>query len=190
MNAIPVNHLPSPLPRWAVETAFGIMLFSAALSPTAVSQYMFDHCAWLKALINTAGDVVLYWALLRGMQTLRRPLTGWWAAVIVLVACGGVTMLLRSVEVWHEVMETADVIVAALLPLVYIPLGVQLLFIYRGALARVGVWMIVRSVVGTLLPVVWVLLEVPDGFVTLDVLYILVTVAYAWSIRRVLVEEH
>lgn len=182
-----VQYIHSPQPRWLIETAFGIMILSAALSPTPVTSYMESHCAWLKAVINTVGDVIFYWGLYRGMQTLYKPLRFGWLSIMGLVVAGFITTLLLSVPQIHATMEVANVAVAALLPLAYIPMGVALILYYRGALAYVGVWMIVRCVVANIMPVVWVLLSVPDHFLTLDILYPLTHIAYAYSMRRVLV---
>lgn len=187
METTTVYHLESPLPRWAVEAAFGMMVLAAVLTISPVSQYMYAHCAWLKALINTIGDVVIYTALCLAMRRLPHPLKGWWITLLVLVVAGCTTSLLRSVEAWRDTMEIGDVLIAGLTPLVYIPLGALLLAYYRGALAQAGVWMMIRSIVCNLLPIVWVLMGVNDDFIVLDILYVAINILYAWSLRRVLV---
>ncbi len=186
MKTITINHVESSLPRWAVEFAFAMMLLSAALSPTEVAQWMYDHCAWVKAIINTVGDLLFYWALWRGMKKLYKPLSGWWVALFALVMTGGLTTLLLQTGLWHDTIEIVGVVVAALLPMVYIPLGVLLLLYYNGALAHVGPWMIGHSIVASIMPVVWVLMGWENSYWIVDTLFFLTLIGYAYSLRRVL----
>ena len=186
MFPLTVNHLSSPLPRWAVQTAFALMLLSAALSPTPITQWMNDHCAWVKALVNTLGDLVMCYGICQGMRLLYKPLTGWWGALIVLLIAGGVTTLLLCVETWREHILLAGVGVAALTPIVYIPPGVLLLSYYRGAMAKLGIWMILHCIVSNLLPVLWVLAGWDEWYFILDTLFIIALLGYAWSLRRLL----
>lgn len=75
---------------------------------------------------------------------------------------------------------------AALLPVVYIPLGVLLLLYYNGALAHVGPWMIGHSIVASIMPVVWVLMGWENSYWIVDTLFFLTLIGYAYSLRRVL----
>ena len=184
MHTTTINHLKTSLPLWTIELAFGFMLLSALLSPTPITDWFYAHCAWLKAIINTTGDVIFYWAFWHGMKKLYKPLTAWWIALLTLVCAGFVTTSLLQIAACYEIMELAGVVVAMVIPLVYIPLGMLLLLYYKGALAYVGVGMIIKCIVSNILPVILVLLGWNDVYWVLDVLFVVTLAVYAYLLRR------
>ncbi len=77
-----INHLESGLKRWIIEAAFAIMVISAICTTTSILNWMRAEQPLVNALLQTLGMVVIYWAYLRGMKKLSRPLTTlWWLAI-------------------------------------------------------------------------------------------------------------
>ena len=77
-----------------------------------------------------------------------------------------------------------------MLSLVALPLGTQLVVWHRGRLRAVGIWMIVRMLAFTLLPVLlYVVLNVETDS-TFDLVYevacLVIECTYAWLLRRAL----
>lgn len=63
-----INSLHSGLPRMLIEFAFALMVLSAVCTYGPVQSWMISHIPILTGLLNTAGMVVMYYAMLRGMK--------------------------------------------------------------------------------------------------------------------------
>ena len=142
-----VDYVESGLPRWLLVAAFIAMLVQAAEWWSPFSQWIRGHVHWLQAVIDTFGPVVMYYALMRGMRKLYRPMTKLWWLVLALNVAGFFTGLSSAFEV-------AALVVAVSLLLVYLPLGTAIAVCYRGRLQQVGIWMVLYILTGTIVPVV------------------------------------
>ncbi len=179
-----IDTLHSGLPRPLIEAAFVVMVLAAICSYGPVNRWLLTHASLLLGLLNTAGMVVMYYALLRGMKGLAHPLTVlWWIAI-------GLNLLDFVLLCLGEAALGLSAACATALPLIYLPLGILLLVWYRGRLGQVGLWMIIRILIVNLVPVLFYvtgLLESQWGLIAMEVITIFIDLWYAWTLRRVLV---
>ena len=179
-----IDSLKSGLPRLVLDLAFVIMILAALCSYHSVNEWMLAKVNILYAVLTTLGMVVIYYACMRGMKKLSHPLTWLWWVVI------GMNLVGFVLSCCGDALHDVNAATATLLPLVYLPLGILLLVWYRGRLASVGHWMIIRILVVNLVPVFFYLaglLETTWGVIVMEVITIGVDLWYAWVLRRVLV---
>ncbi len=176
-NSVIINKVESGLPRWLIEVGFVLMVVQAVCN----EQHL---CDWIegngyeipRTLLFLVGDVILYYAMLRGMKTLRYPFTWMWWTLIVVDVAGCITYVAPESPV--------NLALAIALPLVYLPLGLGITYFYRGRLQWVGVFLIADMVVFMIFPIVLFPFEL---YLLVDVCCILTVTALAWTMRRVLV---
>lgn len=177
-----VNHVESGLPCWLLVVAFICMLVQAIEGWSPFSHWVREHFHWMQAIIDTAGAVIMYYAMMRGMRKLYRPMTKLWWLVLALNVAGFFTGL-------SPAFEMASLAVAVSLLLVYLPLGTAIAICYRGRLQHVGIWMVLYILTATIVPVVSALL-VGDANgaenLPMELLTIIVPIIYACVIFRVL----
>jgi len=176
--------LRSGMPRWLIEVTFVLMVISAICSWHDLQLWFNAHSPLLLAVAQNAGMVLMYVAMMRHMSRLSHPLTAGWWTLIVLCAVGFVTVSLGPAYSLYNFYA------ASLMTLVYLPMGTLLTVWHQGPLRAVGIWMIVRILVLTLIPVVlYVVLNVETSS-TFDLLFeavcLLTEVTYAWLLRRAL----
>ena len=106
-----------------------------------------------------------------------------WIVLIVLNLLGFVTPLLRFFD---ESLVVIDLALAAALSIAYLPMGLMLIVWYSGKLGRVGIWMIVRILVVTLLPIAWYIFLGDKWSLALDIIVLVVELIYAIVLRDVL----
>ena len=179
-----IDTLHSGLPRFLIESAFVVMVLAAICSYSPVHNWLLSHASLFLALLNTAGMVVMYYALLRGMKELAHPLTVlWWIAI-------GLNLLDFVLLCLGDAAWGFSAACATALPLIYLPLGILLLVWYRGRLGQVGLWMILRILIVNLVPVLFYmagLLKFGWGLIAMEIITISADLWYAWTLRRVLV---
>lgn len=184
-----VNSLDSGLKRLTIEIGFIIMVISAICTLSSVGDVMRESLAGTicLALINTVGMLIIYYAMMRGMRPLYHPLNRMWIILIMLNLLGFVTTFLILID---ESLIIIDLVVAALLLMGYLPMGVLLIVWYDGKLGRLGIWMIARIIIVTLLPIAWFLLLDQMGerlLLVLDIIVLAVELIYAYLLRDILV---
>lgn len=176
-----VNHLNSGLPRWVITAGFIIMVVAAMCTITAIDSWLKEHASVAIALINTVGMVTMYYATMRGMKPLYRPLTVLWIVVLVLNIVSFFFILFEAAQ------PEVGFVVACALPLAYLPLGALIIIWYRGLLQQVGIWMIVRILVSFLLPIAWYMtLGAALGNLIMDAIIVIIELIYAWQFYRLL----
>lgn len=176
-----INHLDSGLKRWIIEFAFAVMVISAICTATNILNWMRAELPLVNAILQTVGMVVIYWAYLRGMKKLPRPLATLWWLAIALNLLGFLCSAIPAVDAIFGLP------VALALQPVYLPLGTGLLMLYRGRLMHTGIWMIVRILVVSYLPIFYDVLQPHFPLLLLDVITVGVELIYAWVLRRALV---
>lgn len=178
-----INKIQSGLPRPVLDAAFVVMIAAAVCSHHSIQEWLFNRAPMPFAIITTLGMIIIYYAFLRGMKSLHHPFTVlWWIAIAAnildfLIVCLG--------DNFHGV----SAISAALLPLIYLPLGILIFIWYRGRLGQAGLWMAIRILVLNLVPVLFYvagLLEKDWGLVLMEIITIGIELWYAWALRRVL----
>ena len=176
-----VNHLNSGLPRWVITAGFIIMVVAAICTITAIDSWLKEHASVAIALINTVGMVTMYYATMRGMKPLYRPLTVLWMIIIAL------NIVSFFAIVFEGILPEVSFIVACALPLCYLPLGALIIIWYRGRMQQLGIWMIVRILVIFLLPIAWYMtLGTALGNLFLDAIIVVIELIYAWQFYRLL----
>lgn len=176
-RSIYINKVESGLPRWLIEVGFVFFVIQALNTEYNISEWMIDN--GLQApmwLIVLAGDLILYYAMMRGMKSLVRPFTALWWIFIVVIAVGDIT------SIFPEAIIGLTLAVAT--PLVYLPLGFAITYFYRGWLQWVGILMITHMVTMIILPIMLYDL-VP--YIIVDIIGITVVIALGWTMRKVLV---
>ena len=182
-----IDRLDSGLPLVVIAACAVLMVLSviASINTGGIGNWVLNNVPpVLLGIVNTAGMVVIYYGYLKGMKPLQKPLTVLWWIAIGLNLAGFVTTCLGPKYLG------LGAAVAALLPLVYLPLGILIWIWYGGKLELVGIWMIVRILIMTLVPVIFYLLgwaDTPAGTVIVDVLTVAADLAYVWVLMRVLV---
>jgi len=177
-----LNHV---LPRWLIEAAFVVMVLSAICSWHDIQVWISANCPVLLAVVQNAGMLVMYYAIMMAMRPLNHSLTWLWCCVIALGVAGFVTVTLGPAFALYNFY------VATLHSLAYLPLGTLLMVWHPGRLRVVGGWMILRILVMTLIPVlIYVVLGISTGSVfdlIFEVACLLIEVTYAWLLRRALI---
>ena len=178
-----VNQVDSGLPRWLIEAAFVCYLLQAAINWSPLMHWAESHAPLASAIIQTFGAVVMYYALMRGMKSLYRPMTIAWWMVIALNVAGFFTVAIPAV------MYSLGLPIAVSLMLVYLPFGCAIAFSYRGRLRQVGIWMALYILISSIIPVLSYLLVGPESGLAnlpMEIPTIGVIVIYAWVMRRCL----
>lgn len=128
-----LNHV---LPRWLIEAAFVVMVLSAICSWHDIQVWISANCPVLLAVVQNAGMLVMYYAIMMAMRPLNHSLTWLWCCVIALGVAGFVTVTLGPAFALYNFY------VATLHSLAYLPLGTLLMVWHPGRLRVVGGWMI------------------------------------------------
>ena len=176
-RSIYINKMESGLPRWLIEIGFVCVLIQAFNTACDISEWVTAN--GLQApiwLIVLAGDMILYYAMMRGMKPLVRPFTVLWWIFIVVVAAGDITSIFPA--------SVIDLALAVATPLVFLPLGFVITYFYRGWLQWVGILMILYMVVMIILPIM--LYDLIPYIIT-DIIGIAAVIARGWTMRKVLV---
>lgn len=177
-----IKVLNSGLPRWWIEVAFCLMIVSAICSWHDFQMWFNAHFPLGLALAQNVGMVMMYYAVMKSMAPLRHPMTVWWWAEMVLCAAGFVTVSLGPAYALYNFY------VASLLSLIGLPMGTLLTIWHRGPLRAVGIWMILRNLFFSLIPVLlYVVLDVETDStfdLVFEVVCLLIEVTYAWLLRR------
>lgn len=173
-----VNKLDSGMPRWLIEVGFLLMLVQAATTETNVDQWLkASGLHAVQAFFFLAGDIILYYGMLKGMKPLKRPYTWLWWTLLAVDTAGCITSAFPATEILSLAFALA-------LPLVLLPLGISITFFYRGTLQWVGILMIAHMITMIVFPI---MLDALLPAIVTDSIAIIVLVAYAWAMRKVLV---
>jgi len=175
-----INHLTSGLPQWVITVAFIIMVAAAICTITQIDYWLKEHASAVIAIINTVGMLIMYYAAMRGMKRLYRPLTALWIIVLVLNIISFISILIEPA------LPEVSFITACALPLAYLPLGTLITIWYRGRMQQVGIWMIVRILVDFFLPIAWYMLGIGLNDIFLDSIIVVTELIYAWQFYRLL----
>jgi len=178
-----ISHLDSGLPQWLITIGFIIMAIAAVCTVSVLDQWFREHSPLALACINNVGMLIMYYATMRGMKSLYRPLTWLWWLVIVLNVASFISICLGSK--WPEV----DFIMACALPLAYLPLGLLIANWYNGRLQQLGIWMIVRIFTLMLLPIAWFMLSLDMENPIMQGAIVLIELIYAWQFYRLLRQQ-
>lgn len=183
-----VDALHSGVKRVWIEIGFFVMLLAAVCTLTQIDALLWPSLVGtlFKATINTLGMVIIYYAMLKGMLPLRRPLTAMWIVLLALNVIGFCSSVLGY---FGAPFDSFNFWVAASLSLAYLPMGVLLIVWYRGKLGRMGLWMIVRILTVTLLPIAWFMFLGVRLIALCDIVVIVVEVVYAYLLRDILVSR-
>lgn len=176
-RSIYIDKVDSGIPRWLIEVGFALFVIQALNTAYDISEWVnangLQETVWLMVL---ASDVILYYAMMRGMRSLARPFTMLWAIMIVVVAAGDITSIFTE-----SIIELA---LAVATPLVFLPLGFAITYFYRGRLQWVGILMIAHMVTMIILPI---MLYDVIPYVIIDIIGIAVVIALGWTMRKILI---
>lgn len=176
-RSIYINKVESGLSRWLIELGFVLFVLQAINSSYDISEWVnangLQTPVWFIVL---AGDMILYYAMMRGMKPLIRPFTVLWWILIVVVAAGDITSMFPE--------SIIDMALAVATPLVYLPLGFAMTYFYRGWLQWVGILMIAYMVTMIIFPI---MLYELIPYIIVDIIGIAVVIALGWTMRKVLV---
>lgn len=172
-----INKVESGLPRWLIEVGFVCFVIQALNSG-------YDIAKWVNAnglqmpvwAIVLAGDMILYYAMMRGMKPLVRPFTVLWWIFMVVVVAGDITAIFPE--------SVVDLALAVATPLVFLPLGFMITYFYRGKLQWVGILMILHMVTMIIFPI---MLYDLIPYIIVDIIGIAVVIARGWTMRKVLI---
>lgn len=172
-----INKVESGLPRWLIEVGFVCFVIQALNSG-------YDIAKWVNAnglqmpvwAIVLAGDMILYYAMMRGMKPLIRPFTVLWWIFMVVVVAGDITAMFPE--------SVVDLALAVATPLVFLPLGFMITYFYRGKLQWVGILMILHMVTMIIFPI---MLYDLIPYIIVDIIGIAVVIARGWTMRKVLI---
>ena len=176
-RSIFIDKVESGLPRWLIEVGFALFVIQAINTSYDISEWV--NANGLQAqvwLIVLAGDIILYYAMMRGMKPLDRPLTILWWLFIVVVAAGDITAVFPE--------SIINLALAVVTPLVFLPLGISIAFFYRGWLQWVGILMVAHMMTMIIFPI---MLYELIPYIIVDLLGIAVVIALGWTMRKVLV---
>lgn len=172
-----INKVESGMPRWLIEAGFVLMIAQAVCN----EQHL---CDWIegngleipRSIIYVLGDIILFYAMMRGMKPLRHPYTWMWWLLIVLNIAGDLTYMVPY--------STINLVLAVAQPLAYLPLGVSIGFFYRGRLQWVGILMVAFMVTIIIFPIMFYKF-IP--FELIDAVAIFTQIAMAWTMRKMLI---
>ena len=176
-RSIFIDKVESGLPRWLIKVGFALFVIQAINTSYDISEWV--NANGLQApvwLIVLAGDIILYYAMMRGMKPLVRPLTILWWLFIVVVAAGDITAVFPE--------SIINLALAVVTPLVFLPLGISIAFFYRGWLQWVGILMVAHMMTMIIFPI---MLYELIPYIIVDLLGIAVVIALGWTMRKVLV---
>jgi len=176
-RSIYIDKVNSGMPRWLIEVAFVLFVLQALYTEEKISEWVIDNGLQpAMSLIILVGDVIFFYAMMRGMKTLVRPFTVLWCLLIVVVAAGDIAFVAPD--------SIINLVLAVALPLVYLPLGFSITYFYRGRLQWVGILMIAHMVAMIILPIL-LYPFIPN--IIVDIVGIVVLIAFGWTMRQVLV---
>lgn len=176
-RSIYINKVESGMPRWLIEIGFVFYVIQALNSSYDVAEWV--NANGLQApvwFIVLAGDMILYYAIMRGMKSLVRPFTLLWWIFMLVIAAGDITSMFPE--------SIIDLALAVATPLVYLPLGFAINYFYRGWLQWVGILMIAHMVTMIIFPI---MLYDLIPYIIVDIIGIAVVIALGCTMRKVLV---
>lgn len=172
-----INKVGSRLPRWLIEVGFVCFVLQALYTEYDISQWVDANGLQIPmCLIILAGDLILYYAMMRGMKPLTRPFTTLWRIFIAVIAAGDITNMAPD--------SIPNLALAVAVPLVFLPLGFAITYFYRGWLQWVGILMIAHMVTMIILPIMFYALV---SYIIIDIIGIIVVIALGWAMRKVLI---
>lgn len=175
--SIYINKVESGLPRWLIEIGFVLFVIQAINSSYDISEWVTANGLQMPVwFIVLAGDMILYYAMMRGMKSLVRPFTVLWWIFMLVIAAGDITSMFPE--------SIIDLALAVATPLVYLPLGFAITYFYRGWLQWVGILMIAHMVTMIIFPI---MLYDLIPYIIVDIIGIAVVIALGWTMRKVLV---
>lgn len=175
--SIYINKVESGLPRWLIELGFVFFVIQALNTEYNISEWVTANGLQMPVwFIVLAGDMILYYAMMRGMKSLVRPFTVLWWIFMLVIAAGDITSMFPE--------SIIDLALAVATPLVYLPLGFAITYFYRGWLQWVGILMIAHMVTMIIFPI---MLYDLIPYIIVDIIGIAVVIALGWTMRKVLV---
>lgn len=185
-----IDQLESGLPRWLIETGFAFMLLAAICILHPIEQYTYKHSPVIYSLINCIGIVIMYYAMMKGMKRQIKPMSKLWIAIIVLNIAGSVATSIPSIT------YTVGLAVSMSLSLFYLPLGVSIMYIYRGLLQKIGFVMVIRIVLLMILPIIAFCISkitsnesiMSSMVIIIDAIIFVVELIYSWMLRKILIK--
>jgi len=172
-----INKVESGMPRWLIEVGFVMMAIQAVSTAYDVSSWIETNGMVVpRAVVFLLGDIILYYAMMRGMKPLRHPYTWMWWLLIVLNVVGDLTYILPE--------SIINLAVAVAQPLAYLPLGISIGYFYRGRLQWVGILMVAFMVTMIILPI---MLNDLIPYLITDAFGIITLIALAWTMRKMLI---
>ena len=172
-----INNVESGMPRWLIEVGFVMMAIQAVSTAYDVSSWIETNGMVIpRAVVFLLGDIILYYAMMRGMKPLRHPYTWMWWLLIVLNVIGDITYILPE--------SILNLAVAVAQPLAYLPLGISIGCFYRGRLQWVGILMVAFMVTMIILPI---MLNDFIPYIITDALGTITLIALAWTMRKLLI---
>lgn len=172
-----INKVESGMPRWLIEVGFVMMVIQAVSTSIDVSNWIETNGMVIpRSIVFLLGDIILYYAMMRGMKPLRHPYTWMWWLLIVLNVAGDLTYILPE--------SILNLAVAVAQPLAYLPLGISIGYFYRGRLQWVGILMVAFMVTMIILPIMLIDF-IP--YIFTDALAIVTLTALAWTMRKMLI---
>ncbi len=176
-RSIYINKVESGLPRWLIELGFVFFVIQALNTEYNISEWVTANGLQMPVwFIVLAGDMILYYAMMRGMKSLVRPFTVLWWIFMLVIAAGDITSMFPE--------SIIDLALAVATPLVYLPLGFAITYFYRGWLQWVGILMIAHMVTMIIFPI---MLYDLIPYIIVDIIGIAVVIALGWTMRKVLV---
>lgn len=172
-----INKVESGLPRWLIEVGFVCFVIQALNSGYDIAKWVNANGLQMSVwAIVLAGDMILYYAMMRGMKPLVRPFTVLWWIFMVVVVAGDITAMFPE--------SVVDLALAVATPLVFLPLGFMITYFYRGKLQWVGILMILHMVTMIIFPI---MLYDLIPYIIVDIIGIAVVIARGWTMCKVLI---
>lgn len=126
-----INKVESGLPRWLIEVGFVCFVIQALNSGYDIAKWGNANGLQMPVwAIVLAGDMILYYAMMRGMKPLVRPFTVLWWIFMVVVVAGDITAMFPE--------SVVDLALAVATPLVFLPLGFMITYFLSRQVAMGG----------------------------------------------------
>ena len=172
-----VNKVESGIPHWLIKVGFALMVVQAICVEDHICTWIETHGFEIpRSILFLLGDLILLYAMMRGMRQLRRPYTWMWWALIIADIAGCLTFAVPD--------STINLALAIAQPLFFLPLGISIAYFYRGLLQWVGILLVAHMVTIIIFPIM-LMSFIP--FILIDIVAILTQMAMAWVMLKVLI---
>ncbi len=185
-NNLRVQHLDAQMPSWLIWTGVVIAAIAALTEWTTLIGVLDIANGVLYGIVNTAGYIILYWGLMRGMKKLPHKLTAFWWILIFSFFITALGYLDIPTKPFGMMLQSVGAFMAFCTIII---IGILLIIWYEGRLRTLGILMEFEAVGMMIIPIIFFALLQDNRCYWDNIITTPITLALIWVIGNLLQEQ-